>query len=211
MSSKSLKAGNTPILWAVVSFDVVVVIAIEVGLLLTQQVQLSRITLWRILLTAVAPVLVLFLNNLLSARLKAVLVYWRVRHVLPGHRAFSVLALRDPRIDLGKLERNVGPFPKDARDQNTKWYGLLKRVEAEPEISHAHSNFLLLRDVAALSLLLLGCVVVSALLGFVGMTTWAPASAFLGAQYLLSAIGARHQGNGLVTSVLALHSTEPRV
>lgn len=40
------------------------------------------------------------INGLLSPDAKAKLVFLRWHHALPGHRAFSELAPKDPRIDM---------------------------------------------------------------------------------------------------------------
>jgi hypothetical protein len=47
-------------------------------------------------------------NGLLSADLKARLVFCDGKHALPGHRAFSVYAKKDPRIDFVRLQRALG-------------------------------------------------------------------------------------------------------
>jgi hypothetical protein len=47
-------------------------------------------------------------NGLLSANMKARLVFLRWMYALPGHRAFSKYALADPRIDLARLKKSLG-------------------------------------------------------------------------------------------------------
>jgi hypothetical protein len=44
-------------------------------------------------------------NGLLSADLKARLVFCDRKYALPGHRAFSVYAKKNPRIDFVRLQR----------------------------------------------------------------------------------------------------------
>jgi len=51
------------------------------------------------------------LNGLLSGNMKAILVFWRFRHPLPGHRAFTLLGPKDPRVDIMVLEAQIGPLP----------------------------------------------------------------------------------------------------
>ncbi len=118
-------------------------------------------------------------------------MFWRCKHPLPGSRAFSVHAPADHRIDLTKLKKNVGEFPVGERDQNAKWYGLYKQVDSDPSVVDSHKNYLLFRDIAAMSLLLVP--IVPAVMYFSGLdtprilisTAW-----FLG-QYLVAAFAAR--------------------
>jgi hypothetical protein len=134
------------------------------------------------------------------------LVFWRWRDVLPSHRAFSRHAERDSRIDLTALRKNVGELPSAPRDQSAHWYRLYKAVETEISVASAHRHFLLFRDLASLSLVLLCVVPVTS--WFIEPRITIPAAALFGVQYLLSAIAARHNGTRMVTNVLALHSTK---
>jgi hypothetical protein len=154
---------------------------------------------------SIAPVIVLLLTSLLPSDLKASLVFWRGRDALPGHRAFSVYAPGDPRIDLQRLRTVTGPFPEVPRDQNALWYGLFKKVEGNPAVTEAHRHFLLLRDLAALSLLL--AVIAPIVFYLFGATSAAIGLAvgLFGIQYLATAIAARHHGVRMVCNVLALH------
>ena len=113
----------------------------------------------------------------------------------------------DHRIDLTKLKKNVGEFPVGERDQNAKWYGLYKQVDSDPSVVDSHKNYLLFRDIAAMSLLLVP--IVPAVMYFSGLdtprilisTAW-----FLG-QYLVAAFAARTTGIRFVQNVLAVHAS----
>ena len=143
-------------------------------------------------------------NGLLSANSKARLVFWRWADPLPGSRAFSHYMHCDPRIDVGALERKLGPFPTEPRAQNVLWYRLYKSVESEPAVVDAHRSFLLMRDYAAMSALLL------LVAGPIGIRliprsmTGAAYAALLLAQYLLARLAAANYGVRFVTTVLAL-------
>jgi hypothetical protein len=210
-AAKPLKVSNLRAIWGVIIFDVIILTLLELSPQLAGATSLSNAALFRVAVVGAAPVVVLLLNSLLPASWKAVLVFWRVRHVLPGHRAFSHHAHSDPRIDVAKLQKNVGDFPDAPSEQNAKWYGLMKKVENELAIAHAHGQYLLLRDVAALSLLLATCLLVAGSFGLVSPTTLIGSLGLFSVQFLFAAIGARGQGTGLVTSVLALHSVKRRV
>lgn len=85
-------------------------------------------------------------------------------------------------------------------------YQLYKLIENEPEITEAHKNFLMYRDMAVLSLPFIALA--PACLYFAGAS---PGAQWLGAgvfvvQYLLTAVSARHSGIRFVTNVVAVHS-----
>lgn len=208
---KSLKAQNHPVLWAVVAVDAGLLLVISLLPLIGSFSGLPAVALARTLIAPVVPVVVLLLNALLPASVKAILVFWRFKDVLPAHRAFSEHATNDPRIDLNKLKKNVGAFPDRPQEQNIKWYGLFKKVENDVSVQHVHRQFLLLRDLAALSLILLSIVGLACLLGVLPARDAQYAALLFLVQYLVAAIGARLQGNGFVTTVLALHSVKRRV
>jgi hypothetical protein len=156
--------------------------------------------------TAAAPVIVLLLTSLFSSEFKASLVYWRLRDVLPSHRAFTVHAPRDSRINIEALRKNVGEFPEAPRDQSSRWYQLYRKAGNDVPVVGAHRHFLLFRDMAAMSVVLLPVAPIA--LWFLDRSLALPAAVLFGAQYLLSAIAARHNGVRMVTNVLALHSAK---
>jgi hypothetical protein len=101
---------------------------------------------------------------LLSADLKARLVFFRWRHALPGHRAFTIYGPRDSRVDMVALAQTYGPnLPTEPAEQNTLWYRIFQTVTNEPQILQTHRDFLLLRDytaVAAICILVYGITAV---------------------------------------------------
>jgi hypothetical protein len=162
----------------------------------------------RLLATAIAPVLVLLIVDVLNNEQKCLIVYWRPYRWLPGCEAFSKYAAEDMRIDMTSLRKNVGPFPTDPREQNAKWYKLFKRVEAFPEVEGSNLRFLMYRDMAALSLPFIGLAPLA--LFFAGAT---PKAQWIGAgifffQYLATAVSAGNRGRRLVRNVLAIHSAQ---
>ncbi|QCP55077.1 hypothetical protein FAZ95_38725 [Trinickia violacea] len=162
----------------------------------------------RAALMTVLPIVVLLLSGLVPHTVKAMLVFWKVRNVLPGHEAFTRYGPADPRVDMVGLRKNVGVFPVDPAEQNAFWYRLYRRVESEVPVADAHKMYLLWRDAAALSLPLI--LVVPLLLRWDGATAKAAwiACAIFAAQYFLTAIAARHCGVRFVCNVLAVHSTK---
>lgn len=210
-ATKSLKARNRVILGGVLTADALLLALLATSPAMLQTEAWTSTASLRAMLAVFMPVVVLLLNCVVPASLKATLVFWRVRHVLPGHRAFSRHAHRDPRIDVDRLRRNVGAFPDEPRAQNTLWYRLFKKVEQEVLIDHVHGQFLLLRDLATISALLLLMSFGAWAAGLLARQEISTAAVVLGGQYLLAALSARWQGTGLVSSVLALHGAKRRV
>jgi hypothetical protein len=147
-------------------------------------------------------------NGLVSANMKARLVFLRWTHALPGHRAFSTHALGDPRIDMEYLKKSLGnELPAGPEAENKVWYRLFKEVETAPEVQHIHREFLFARDYASFSALFLVGLSVAAL---VLVHSWKVALIYCFA-LLLQFIVVRHvaatYGVRFVCTVLAVKST----
>jgi hypothetical protein len=169
---------------------------------------LTQLTALRAVLTLALPVIVLVLASVLSASVKASLVYWRGKQALPGHEAFTRHAPADTRIDFAALRKNIGTdLPSAPAEQNSLWYKLYRRVDGEVPVAEAHRSYLLFRDMAAMSALLLLLVPVALYFSGVPEASLLIAAALFGAQYLATAIAARHSGVRFVTNVLAVHAT----
>lgn len=206
---RSLKSQNAAWLWSIASLDVAVLLAVHLAASPQDGADITKVVSqigMRGALSSAAPVIVLLLTNLLSADFKAALVYWRITDVLPGHRAFSVHGPGDSRIDMAALKKHVGAWPDAPREQNTFWFKLYKRVNTDITVLTAHRYYLLFRDLAAMSVLLL--IVAPIVLYFEGRALSIPAAVLFAVQYVLAAFAARQQGFRLVTHVLALHSVK---
>ena len=156
-NSKSLKDENRWQLWLIIALNAVVFYTI------TQSDTIAAAG-WKGLFTTATDLLPIgfafivtsVANGLLSANIKARLVFLRWTHALPGHRAFSELAPADPRIDLDQLVRHLGrKLPKGPEAENKVWYRIFKEAEAAPEVHHIHREFLLMRDYTGFSALFL--------------------------------------------------------
>jgi hypothetical protein len=206
LSEKSLKREYTPWLWALLLVDTLAIAALLVPGLLPFGASAVDFAKSRLIATAVAPILVLLLVNVLSNEWKCVLVYWRPYGWLPGREAFTKHALEDPRIDVAQFRKHVGEFPTDPREQNARWYALYKVVEDAPAVRDAQRNFLMYRDMAALSLPFIG--IAPFWLYHANATPEAQwlAALLCAAQYLFTAISSKNSGVRFVRTVLALHS-----
>lgn len=206
-SGKSLKARNMWWLLAVGIVDIMVLLVIAFHKPLDEFTGDKWIGL-RTTLSVLLTVPILFLSGLLPQTTKAILVFWRVKNPMPGSRAFTVHAPNDVRIDLAALKRNVGEFPVDERSQNSTWYRLYKLVENDVAVVESHKNFLLFRDVAAMSILLVPIVPFALFVfGNKPAAAWWSAGLFA-LQYLVAALAARNCGIRFVQNVLCIHATK---
>lgn len=208
-SPKSLKDQNKWQLWLVIAGNAAAIyaasrwISVEaVGLrsLFDGVLHLLPVGL-AVLVTTVA-------NALIGPDAKYRLVFMRLHHALPGHRAFTEYGPRDPRVDMTKVKRLLGnKLPQDPEEQNKLWYRLYRQVANAPAVESVHRDFLLLRDYAALSVLFILA------LGGIAAFSVRPVSVFLGyagllvLQFLVVRIAAANCGRRFVATVLAEVST----
>ena len=205
MAEKSIKARYVWLLRAFVALNGLVGFIVFSGSDVVQSVTLSQ---WADLIQAkllslALPFATLILDGIVTPDFKAVLVYWRLKNTLPGHRAFSVHAKADPRVDMKALEDKYGPLPSKASEQNELWYKLSKGTANMASVDQAHYSWLLSRDLTNLSFALTLITVVSGLaleIGFLRWTILVTAQAVL--YVVLSWVAAR-QGVQFVTTVLA--------
>jgi hypothetical protein len=202
---KSLKDQNRWQLWIIVAANSLFLYGvIQANALRVEGLRAMFTDAQNLLPVGVALVVATVLNGLLSAETKARLVFLRWNHALPGHRAFSEHAPRDPRIDLPAVEKLLGcGLPADPPEQNRAWYRIYKTMENDPAVRHVHRDFLLLRDYAGL------CAVFIVFYGTAGL--YAIPSTKIGLIYLLVLAlqfvlvrqAASNYGIRMVTTVLA--------
>jgi hypothetical protein len=204
-AQRSLKSKNVPILitFAIWCLALYIVFLTGTGDFWSRLVSLFRdLSAEDGVVVVMAPILVFVLTSIISSDNKARIVFWRRRHALPGHRCLSELAPKDPRIDMQALEDRLGSLPSDPRMQNTKWYELSRRCAGLPRVEEAHREFLLARDLCAVSLVV---SVVGPLSVFVLQRSvlWALLYLLVMAlHYLAFAVTARNKGNRFACNVL---------
>jgi hypothetical protein len=204
-TGKSLKAQNLPWLVSLSTFDILIVAAFVYPVI--SSAFLSELSSIRALTTLLLPVIVLLITGLLPHDVKASLVYWKLNDVLPGHEAFTKYGLSDARVDMAALGARIGELPTIPKEQNRLWFKLYKAVENTPQVSEAHKMYLLYRDMAAISFLLLLFAPIGFYLSGFGLTTVSIMAGIFALQYLISAVAARHSGVRFVTNVMAIQST----
>jgi hypothetical protein len=143
-------------------------------------------------------------NGLLSSPMKDRLVFLRWHQALPGHRAFSLHATSDPRIDFARLQRACGnKVPAEPKDQNSLWYRFYLESQDVPAVQQVHRDFLLLRDYTGLALLFaIGFGATAAFL----VSPWKTFGVYLGfliLQFVVARHAAATYGVRFVCTVLA--------
>jgi hypothetical protein len=203
--ARSLKSQNLPWLVSLVVFDILVIVAfLFPGLF--NAASLSQAGIARALIALVLPVVVLLLAGLLPHSLKASLVYWKINEALPAHEAFTKHGPSDARVDMTALRAHVGELPTASSEQNRVWFKLYKATENAPTVLEAHKMYLLYRDMAAMSFLLLIAAPAGLYLSRFNLGAVSTTAAVFALQFLSTAISARHSGVRLVTNVMSIHS-----
>lgn len=205
-TDKSLKAKNTPLVITFIAWCLAVYIAFlsfPDGFLEKIHSVFDQLKVKDGLLIMLSPILSLILTGFISSENKARLVFFRIKHALPGHRAFTELIKKDSRIDMQALARKLGSLPKKPKEQNTVWYALYKKSTDSVIVQDAHKNYLLSRDLCTTSLLF-------AIVGPLGIyyrthnLKWCVLySGLMALHYLVLAIVAQTYGNRFVCNVLA--------
>jgi hypothetical protein len=209
MSNKiNLKARNTPILWVFFTFNIALFTSfLFANFKLELASDIGSILTIRTTGVVVAPLILFVLNGLLAPDLKAIIVFWKLKNVLPGCRAFSKLGRKDFRVDMNKLVVNNGQLPSDSKTQNELWYRLYKINKDDLAIQLSHGKFLLGRDLTSMSFLFLIFVGLPFLI--IGKVPFNFIYFFfLLIIYLILMIVARNHGNRFVTNVLAVESSK---
>jgi hypothetical protein len=204
-SGKSLKEQNRWQLWIIVAVNSLFLYGvIQANAIKVEGLRAIFTDAQNLLPVGVALVVATVLSGLVSADMKARLVFLRWHHALPGHRAFSEHAARDPRINVAALEKTHGAaFPVDPVEQNRAWYRIYKTMENDAAVRQVHRDFLLLRDYTGL------CAAFIVLYGAAGL--YAIPSTKIGLIYLLVLAtqfvlvrqAASNYGIRMVTTVLA--------
>lgn len=202
----NLKAKNTPLLWVLLSANILIICGIAFPVYFKELTNdFDIIFILKCLGASIAPLLLFLLNGLISSNQKSILVFWKLKNPLPGSEAFSRLSKEDTRIDRKKLKEIYGTFPKSPSEQNKLWYKIYKKNSLDTVISESHRAFLLARDLTSLCFLFIIFIGIPILI----IGTW-PVNiyyfTFLITQYFIVVVGAKNRGRRFVTNVLAVES-----
>lgn len=200
---KSLKSQNLPFQVSVFVADTIIV-AVLAGFVDSDWLSFANAK--RAGSAAILPVVVLLLVNVLPTVWRDRLGHLRWANPLPGNRAFTEYGPQDDRINMKILEKTLGPLPTATKEQNALWYKLYKEVGNEVSVQESQKRYLLFRDLAVMSIMLL-IASPSLAIAFDWRMVGCAALIFA-AQTVLCAITSRNTGIRFVTNVLVLHSAK---
>lgn len=149
------------------------------------------------------------LSNFLPNSAKHVLVFFRFRNVLPGHRCKRICE-KDSRLSAEHLEKKWPELfveDMDVSVQNSYWYNkIYSPARNAPEVLQAHRSFLLYRDAASgLFILTIGLLIWRVLSNYFllpSLGVWPLLSLFV--IFLLITQAARQSGNRMVVNAVAV-------
>lgn len=207
---KYLKTKNAPFVWTFLGVNIALLLAIRItgtADLVSLNAIWSQLTLKDGIAAAALPILAVILAGVLGDTGKARVVFWRLRNPLPGCRAFTRFVHEDPRINSAALMAKLGEFPAEPRQQNALWYKLYKLQAEKATVAHAHKVYLLTRDLAAVSAVLLCLFSVAVIVSNMALRLKLGYTGYLLFQYVITAVAARNYGNRFVTNVLVEESS----
>jgi hypothetical protein len=148
-------------------------------------------------------ILIIVMEGIFKNSIKEFLVFWRFKNRLPGHRAFSHICPKDPRIDMEKVQLLFPHgIPSAPKEQNNEWYNIYRKYQNEILVFYAHKAYLLTRDLASLTVVLLPFV----LAGHFIMGTKASMITYhliiLVVLYIVTSFSSRNYGERFVANVV---------
>lgn len=206
MPSKHLKKTNIPTLIVFLIWNIAVFLVASNGMStfwVSIRDRISELGARGSLFCFLTPLVLAVACGLLPASWKATLVFWRFRNALPGCRAFSEFAKRDPRIDESLLLKQLDKVPSSARDENATWYRWYKVVQDHVIVKESHKQFLLNRDLTGIAFLF--CIFGTPALIPAGSSVLNTCvyAAITTLQFIILSVVARNHGNRFVCNVMA--------
>jgi hypothetical protein len=140
-------------------------------------------------------------------RWKEMVIFWRTdKNCLPSSRAFSVIALNDPRIDRRRLAKKHGPLPTAPDQQTVLWYSLYRKNAENGAVEDAHCAYLRYREMTALAVSVMAILLVASGVVHPSSRTILVGASIITAEYLLLLVAARNAAGHFVSNVLAIES-----
>ncbi|MDE9518111.1 hypothetical protein KKJ17_10270 [Xenorhabdus bovienii] len=202
--TKNLKESNKASIYLSISIMCVIVFLIQLGA--EGYVNIKNVYAG-IGVSGGASVISLLLVNIIPLNLKHIIVFWRIKHVLPGNRVVE-LCQKDERLNMEDLQREwpdlfLHNMPE--QDRNPFWYKkIYKKSEPSFQVIDAHKNFLLFRDLCSAALVMFFCAGFLKIIEINGLyIKWSVLVFLFGMSFLFSIIS-RYYGNRMVTSAVAV-------
>ena len=161
----------------------------------------------RLVAIPLALALVVGVGWAMPRRWKEVLIFWRIRkNCLPSSRAFSVIALNDPRIDRKRLAKRHGPLPNAPDQQTVLWYTLYRKNAENGAVEDAHCAYLRYREMTSLTVCIMAIFLVASGLVHPTAHLMLIGAFIVAAEYLLLLVATRNAADHFVSNVLAIES-----
>ncbi|MGO9403830.1 MAG: hypothetical protein ACLPVW_10230 [Terriglobales bacterium] len=152
-------------------------------------------------------VLIGILGWAVPRRWKETVIFWRTdKNCLPSSRAFSVIALNDPRIDRRRLAKKHGPLPTAPDQQTVLWYSLYRKNADNGAVEDAHCAYLRYREMTAFAVSIMTIFLVASGVVHPSSRTILIGATVIAAEYLLLLVAARNAAGHFVSNVLAIES-----
>jgi len=152
-------------------------------------------------------VLIGILGWAVPRRWKETVIFWRIdTNCLPSSRAFSVIALNDPRIDRKRLAKKHGLLPNEPREQTVLWYNLYRKNAENGAVEDAHCAYLRYREMTALAVSIMAIFLIAAGMLHPSSRTILVGTSIIAAEYLVLLVAARNAATHFVSNVLAIES-----
>jgi hypothetical protein len=140
-------------------------------------------------------------------RWKETVIFWSTdKNCLPSSRAFSVIALNDPRIDRRRLAKKHGPLPTAPDQQTVLWYGLYRKNAENGAVEDAHGAYLRYREMTALAVTIMAVFLVASGVVHPNVHAILVGSSIIAIEYLVLLMAARNAAGHFVSNVLAIES-----
>lgn len=156
----------------------------------------------------VFPFVTFVFSGLISNNSKARLIYFRWKNPLPGSQAFTKYMIQEPRADRSRLIQKWGTLPIEPDNQNKIWYKMLQDVKRDRRVFESHRSWLISRELATYSALLLPIV---ALVVLITSSDWISQWTYLLGlliQLFVCISAARNYGIRFIQTVLTVASQQ---
>jgi len=169
------------------------------------------------LFSSIIYAMVTVCDCMISNYLKRFIIFWWTP--IPGETIFTDIKIntKDNRFttsEVSEVYKEIyNNMPKDKRDcfkyQNSKWYSLLSKYESESKVQVAHRDYLMCRDMATSTILMLIVYLMLSLI-FNLIIFNSKAIIYLLVVYLICVIAARTKSKRFVKTVIAcdIHSSK---
>ena len=212
-TSEKLQKENISNIWKIICMDFLVLNIILSSLniekfisLITSKSMLDN-SLFKLLSSFILGILIVkLLLNILPAEIKHNIIFGKLKYSLPGHRAFTVHAKKDPRIDMENLKKILGVLPKLPSEQNRIWYKIYQQHKNDEQIIDSHLKFLFFRDSSILTIFIFIGFIILCITFKATLFQWILSISFITIQLIIFIISAKNNGIRFVQNVLCLES-----